>query len=167
MKKFLRLNVDKRHIHLNRNLLEKIKIIFLIFLFYLLIGIDAMASEKEYDIESKSDGGYTIDLRIIKRHWKPITAEGFFPKQELYFKIDIAGKGKDWSAKDQPGYYYSSDLVSCKGKAWDFGYAWVDRERKYLYLTFYWASSPDKMIASDVNGKYALPITLLCYGNGG
>lgn len=116
-----------------------------------------MANEKEYDISRKPDGGYTIDLRINKRHWKPITAEGFFPKQELYFTIDIAGKGKDWSGKDQPGFYYSSDLVSCKGQAWDFGYAWVDRERRFVYLNFYWASSPDKMIASDVNGKYALP----------
>lgn len=141
----------------SRESLWGIIFLFWTFSFILLIGVNAMASEKKYDIKCKPDGGYSIDLRINKRHWKPITAEGFFPKQEMYFKIDIVGEGKDWSSKDQPGYYYSSELVSCKGKGWDFGYAWVDRERKYLYLTFYWASSPDKMIASDVNGKYALP----------
>ena len=56
--------------------------------FILLMGVDVMASDKDYEIERKPDGGYTIDLRINKRHWKPITAEGFFPKQEMYFKIE-------------------------------------------------------------------------------
>lgn len=158
MKKILHSNADRWQCSLDRNRLGKIIVFFWTFSFIYFIGVDAMASGKEYDIKRKPDGGYTIDLRINKRHWKPITAEGFFPIQELYFKIDIVGEGKDWSSKDQPGYYYSSDLVSCKGRAWDFGYAWVDRERKYLYLTFYWATSPDKMIASDVNGKYALPL---------
>jgi hypothetical protein len=157
MNKILHSNVNRLQSCLNRSSFAKIKNIFWIFLFILLLKVNAMASEKEYHIERKPDGGYTIDLRINKRHWKPITAEGFFPKQELYFKIDIDGKGKDWSSKDQPGYYYSSDFVSCKGKAWDFGYAWIDHDRKFLYLTFYWASSPDKLIASDVNGKYSLP----------
>jgi len=125
--------------------------------FILLMGVDVMASDKDYEIERKPDGGYTIELRINKRHWKPITAEGFFPKQEMYFKIELSGEGNDWSSKDQPGYYYSSDFVSSKGKAWDFGYAWVDLERKLLHFNFFWASPPDKLIPSEANGKYRLP----------
>ena len=122
----------------------------------LIMETNSMASNKEYSVKRRSDGGYTIDITINKRHWKPITAEGFFPKQRMHFVVEVIGQGQDWSKIDQKGFFYSSEYVMSKGKAWDFGYAWIDFERKFLYLNFYWVASPDSIIPSDVNGTYNL-----------
>ena len=40
--------------------------------------------------------------------------------------------------------------------AWDFGYVWVDKERKYLYINLYSISSPDNITPYYINGKYCL-----------
>jgi hypothetical protein len=114
------------------------------------------AKDIDYKITVNSDGGYSLKITYIKRHWKPITAEGFFPLERKSYAIDIIGKGKDWKYRGQNGYYYSIEDIQSNRKSWDFGYAWVDLERKYLYLNLYWVASPDDIIPSDVNGKYSL-----------
>jgi hypothetical protein len=87
----------------------------------------------------------------------PITAEGFFPKKQIYNKIVLKGKGEDWSYRNQPGYFYSfpEDIEALLG-SWDIGYAWVDKSRETIYLNFYWVKSPDSIAESDVNGVYKI-----------
>lgn len=116
----------------------------------------AMADTKTYTVRSRSDGGYSIDIVVIKRHWQPITAEGFFPKERKTFTIEIIGNGQDWSFRKQSGFFYSQENVLCKSKLWDIGYAWIDSKREYIYLNFFWASAPDSTTPSDINGKYQI-----------
>lgn len=112
-----------------------------------------MAENKEYTVRPRADGGYSIVLTVIKRHWQPITAEDFFPKERQTYRIEIVGGGKDWTFRNQAGFYYNQDSVSCKSKSWDFGYAWVDAKRENIYLNFFWVSAPDSTTPSDINGK--------------
>lgn len=114
------------------------------------------ANDIEYSIINRPDGGYSLNVKFLKRHWTPITAEGIFPIEKKNYQVDIIGKGKDWTFRNQKGYYYSSDDIKSNPKAWDFGYAWVDADRKNLYLNLFWVSSPDKLIPSDISGKYLL-----------
>lgn len=117
-----------------------------------------MAGSKEYTVQARADGGYSIHVTVTIRHWQPITAEGFFPKERLSYTIEIVGGGKDWSYRNQPGYFYSQKDVLCKGGGpWDFGYAWVDTKREYIYLNFFRVSAPDSRTASEVNGRYLIP----------
>lgn len=122
--------------------------------FILSMNTGCFSQNQEYTIIPRTDGGYKIDIACSKRHLKPITAEGIFPKETKKYTIDIIGKGKDWTFREQAGYYYSSENVRSKKKAWDFGYAWIDAKRKYIYLNFYWVSAPEGIAPSDVNGKY-------------
>jgi hypothetical protein len=87
---------------------------------------------------------------------RPITAEGFFPKVERSYTIELISQGKDWSFRNQNGFYYPLDQIKSSDKAWDIGYAWIDAERKYIYINFYWVNSPDGLRPSDVNGKYKI-----------
>jgi len=123
---------------------------------FFLMNSKGIAEDMEYTVLVRPDGGYTLTITKSKRHWKPITAEGIFPKETKNYTIDIIGKGEDWSNRNQNGYYYTFEAIKCNRKAWDFGYAWVDNERKHLYLNLYWVSSPDDYTPSDVNGKYLL-----------
>ena len=150
MKKILHLNAVSSYSIYNQLILS------VVIIFIILTEIDTMANEKQYTVENRLDGGYTITLTINKRHWKPFTAEGFFPRQRIHFVIEIIGEGKNWSKNKQEGYFYPTEYVISKGKAWDFGYAWIDLEKKTLYLNFFWASAPNDIIPSDVNGKYKL-----------
>ena len=68
------------------------------------IGI---SKDIKHEIQERLDGGYTIILSGKIRHLSPITAEGAFPKQSIYYQIELKGKGKDWSYRNQPGFYYS------------------------------------------------------------
>ncbi len=134
---------------------------WLFFVFFILMLFPAMmsrsfAKDMEYSIADRPDGGYSLSLIYLKRHWTPITAEGIFPTERKSYTVNIIGKGKDWTFRNQKGYYYSLNDISSLQKAWDFGYAWVDADRKYLYLNLYWVSSPEGMTPSDVNGKYLL-----------
>jgi hypothetical protein len=114
------------------------------------------ADSKEYTVRTRSDGGYSIEVTVTKRHW--ITPDGFFPKNKYSYKIEIMGGGKDWSYRGQPGYFYSQKEVLCKGGGpWDFGYVWVDAKREYIYLNLFYVSAPDSTIPSDVNGKCRIP----------
>lgn len=70
--------------------------------------------------------------------------------------MDIIGKGIDWSYRNQNGFYYSQDYIKSGNSAWNFGYAWVDKERRYLYVNLYRVASPDGTTPSDINGKYSL-----------
>ncbi len=85
----------------------------------------------------------------------PITAEGFFPKKPINYEIRLKGKGKEWSYRNQPGYFYSfPEDIDAKPQSWDMGYVWVDRNRETIYLNFYWVKSPDALTESEINGAY-------------
>lgn len=58
-----------------------------------------MATDRNYTVSKRDDGGYTIDVFVSKRIWKLITAEGFFPKQEYGCVIDVIGEGEMLPAK--------------------------------------------------------------------
>jgi hypothetical protein len=109
-----------------------------------------------HKIEKRDDGGYTLIIDGDIQHMRPITAEGSFPKQELHYVIELKGKGKDWSYRNQPGFHYSyPDTIECKQK-WDFGYAWVDQKNEYIYINFYSIKAPDSLRDSEINGKYKI-----------
>jgi hypothetical protein len=116
----------------------------------------SFAKDVEYSVTERPDGGYTLNINYSKRHWIPITGEGFFPLEKGNYTIDIIGKGKDYTSRQEKGYYYTPEDVKSVGKLWDFGYAWIDTERTYLYLNMYWVSLPDGIVPSKLNGKYRL-----------
>jgi hypothetical protein len=132
------------------------KAIFFIVIIFLLTDSNAMASNIEYTVSRRSDRGYTLEIYIEKRHWKPITAEGFFPVEKKSYSIEIIGDGKDWSYREQNGYFYPLEQIQSIKKHWDIGYAWVDADRKYIYLNLYWVNAPDGLKRSDVSGKYTI-----------
>ncbi|HOI72877.1 MAG: hypothetical protein HPY65_16680 [Syntrophaceae bacterium] len=116
----------------------------------------SFAKDIQYTVTKRTDGGYTLKIVCKKRIWKPITAEGFFPVQETNHEIDFIGRGEDLSYRARPGYYYSLNKIESKSKSWDLGYAWVDPERKYLYLNLYWIKVPDDLAPINANGRYRL-----------
>jgi hypothetical protein len=121
-------------------------------------GNISMAQNLEYNISIRPDGGYKLLINYSKRVWQPITAEGFFPKIERSYTIELISKGKDWSFRNQKGFYYPLEKIQSADKAWDIGYAWVDANRKYIYLNLFWVKSPDGLTPSDVNGKYVIGV---------
>jgi hypothetical protein len=125
-------------------------------LILLMIGVKAMAKHITYSVTARQDGGYTLAIDVSKRHWMPITAEGFFPKEEISYQIEIVGQGDNWSYRNQNGYYYSLNEISCNNNNWDLGYVWVDSKRENLYINLYWVSEPDKLVETHINGKYVL-----------
>ncbi|MBT0652714.1 hypothetical protein [Geomobilimonas luticola] len=105
--------------------------------------------------EARYDGGYNLTLGGTIQSLMPITAEGFFPKSPINYKIILKGKGKEWSYRNQPGYFYSfPEDIDAKPQSWDVGYAWVDKNRETIYLNFYWVKSPDSLTESEINGAY-------------
>lgn len=112
------------------------------------------AKNIDYKVTASPDGGYSIALDISKTN--VFSAEGFFQKIKNHYVLNLIGKGKDWSYRNQKGYYYGLNDISSNALGWDFGYAWVNADRTHLYLNLYWVSSPDGMIPSDLNGKYNL-----------
>lgn len=112
--------------------------------------------KKEYSITERSDGGYSVSIVLHKRYWKLITAEGIFPSVRYGVTIDLQGEGKDWGYRNQKGYYYGLDEIQSIQGQWDFGYAWLTDDRKYLYLNLFWVRAPDGMMPADVNGRYSL-----------
>jgi hypothetical protein len=137
--------------------LSRLAIIFSVALTLLITTeTKCLSADKKYTVTARSDGGYSLEIELQKRHWKPITAEGIFPVEKKNYSIEIIGTGEDWSYRNQKGYYYGCDMIKSSGKICDFGYAWVSADRKYLYLNLYWVTSPDRMTPSDVNGRYDL-----------
>ena len=111
----------------------------------------------ESEVTKREDGGYTLLLRGYTRYMIPITAEGFFPKQGIYRQIDLIGEGIDWEYRNQRGYYYPyPDKVDSHHPHWDIGYAWVDKEKKNIYINFYWIDSPDSLKETRINGAYRI-----------
>ena len=131
-------------------------VIGVVLIAYLAIFGAGSSVNKEYSVTSRSDGGYSLDIVIHKRYWKLITAEGIFPKQRHIYNIEVIGKGKDWTYRNQKGYQYSLDDIKSNQKGWDVGFAWVNADRKHIYFNLSWVKSPDKQIPSDLNGKYSL-----------
>lgn len=101
-------------------------------------------------------GGYLLQVNVQKRHLKVFTAEGMFPLEKGSYRITVFGEGHDWSFKGRKGYYYSPEEVKSDQRAWDYCYAWVDSRREFLYLNAYWLDPPNRMVSSNVAGKYAL-----------
>lgn len=116
-----------------------------------------ISKDIKHQIQKRLDGGYTITLTGSIRHLSPITAEGAFPKQEVNYQIELKGNGKDWTSRNQPGFYYSyPENIECKTPRWDIGYAWVDKDLKTIYLNFYWIKSPDSLDEAVINGAYKI-----------
>jgi len=133
------------------------KIIRLIPFFTIVLStLNAHAGVDEFTASKRADGGYNLNIKYSKRHWKPITAEGFFPIEKRSYIIEIPGKGEKWNNRNQKGTFYSITDIFSNSKDWDIGYAWVDDEGKNLYLNFFWVAAPDNLIPSDINGKYEL-----------
>ncbi len=115
-----------------------------------------MANNKMYSITTREDGGYTIIINTSKRLLVPLTSEGIFPKIEKNYQIDLIGKGKDWKHRGHEGYFYSIEKMESKYIKLDVGYAWIDKERKTLYINIYFVEIPDKIISADINGVYEI-----------
>jgi len=110
-----------------------------------------------HQVKKRDDGGFTIVINGTIQHFIPITAEGFFPKEPVNYRVELIGKGKDWSYRNQPGFYYSyPDSIKGELSSWDIGYAWVDEKKENIYLNFYWIASPDSLAKSKINGKYKI-----------
>lgn len=115
-----------------------------------------MGSYNQIDsqVTPRADGGYTLVLKGETQIVQPITAEGFFPRQQIYSQIQLIGQGENWSYRNQPGFYYEYQKdIECKNANWDIGYAWVDQNRENIYLNFYWIDSPNSLKKSRINGK--------------
>ena len=84
----------------------------------------------------------------------PLTPEGPFPKQSIYFDVTVIGPGSDWEYRGQDGFYYTLKDIQCDKNHWDIGYAWMDRTREHIYFNLYWASAPDALTPSGINGRY-------------
>ncbi len=136
-----------------KHLLIGLAVLFVVYLSVFGLG---STINKDYSISPQPDGGYLLNVTTQKLHWQLITPEGTFPKETLHFKISLSGKGRDWSYRNQKGYYYSIEDIKTNMHHWDLGYAWIDAENKYLHLNLFWVHSPDGVIASDVNGKYSI-----------
>lgn len=115
---------------------------------------DCIAQIDEYKVNQRSDGGYAIDIKYTVQSWLPITAEGPFPRQVKKTTVELIGKGKDWSYRNQNGYYYDKNDI--RGILGEIAYAWIDHKREYIYLNFFWISSPNKLTPSVINGKYRI-----------
>lgn len=116
---------------------------------------ESITRKINHKTEARDDGGYNLLLDGTIQSLMPITAEGFFPKRPISYKIVLKGKGKEWSYRNQPGYFYSfPEDIDAKPQSWDMGYAWVDKNRETIYLNFYWVKSPDSLTESEINGAY-------------
>jgi hypothetical protein len=114
-------------------------------------------SQFESKVQARDDGGYSISLIGHTQHVQPVSAEGFFPKQTVGLQIELIGTGKEWSYRNQPGYFYTyPSSIRSDPELWDMGYAWIDINKEYIYLNFYWVNSPDSLRESRVNGKYKI-----------
>ena len=118
----------------------------------LLPALAAGCSTRSYSARPRSDGGVSLKIDSKRQLWYPVTAEGPFPRQEIYYDLDVVGPGKVWKYRE--GFYYSpSDIVCKSGGGWDFGFAWMDPERKHITFRLYWARGPD-VHAANINGRY-------------
>ncbi len=125
-----------------------------IFIMSFIMVSGCFAKDMNYKVTVRSDGGYSLEIDITKMNL--FSADGFFQKVKNHYVINLIGKGKDWSYRNQKGFYYGQNEILSNTSGWDFGYAWVNDDRTYLYLNLYWVASPDGIIPSDVNGKYSL-----------
>jgi len=126
----------------------------LILLLNLMMAEYCLAMVKNYKITVNTDGGYTLEIDTEKTDI--FSADGFLHKEKLHYVIKLIGNGENWSYRSQKGYFYSEHEILSNNRYWDIGYAWVDIERKYIYLNLYWVRYPDGMSSSDVNGKYEI-----------
>jgi len=125
----------------------------------LALPIPTYAGVDNYVVSKRADGGYTLAIRYSKRHWQPITVEGFFPLEKGICVVELKGKGKKREYKNLKGTYYGADNIGGRFENWDVGYAWIDEKENLLYLKLFWAAPPDDTIESYVNGEYDLSHT--------
>jgi hypothetical protein len=125
--------------------------------YFFLVESCSFAKDIKYSVTERPDGGYTLYISYSKRHWIPITAEGMFPLDKGNYTIDVIGKGKEYtSGRGLKGYLYTQEDIKSLSTLWNFGYAWIDADRMYLYLNLYWMILPDESAPSKINGKYKL-----------
>lgn len=130
-----------------------ILIVLILILCIVILGPGRITSIK-YSIAERPDGGYLINAAVKKRYL--FTADGIFPSDRRSFIVELIGGGKDFSYRNQKGFFYSFDEIKSIQKEWDFGYAWISEDRKYLYINLFWVKSPDGVTPADVNGRYQL-----------
>lgn len=122
----------------------------------MLLVVGCGCDEVKYTVASVEGGGYVLHVKVQRRRLHPMSAEGMFPVETGSYKIEIAGKGEDWSYIGREGVFYRQEEVMCDRTAWEYCYAWVDQRRDFLYLNAYWIVPPNKLVRSSVAGKYAL-----------
>jgi hypothetical protein len=127
---------------------------FFFFITLLLMRDTCMAETKQYSVNKRDDGGYTLSISYSKRIWKPITAEGIFPKEEGNYELNLIGAGEDWSKEGEPGFFYSLEKIESKKTHWEVGFAWVNKDRSVVYLNLFWVSPPNKLMPMVINGEY-------------
>lgn len=128
----------------------------LVFILNITVINGCFAKDMNYKVTAKSDGGFSLEIDISKTTL--FSADGFFQKVNNHYVVNVIGKGKDWSYRNQKGFYYGQNEILSNTPGWDFGYAWVDVDRTYLYLNLFWVASPDGIVPSEVNGKYSLSV---------
>lgn len=128
------------------------------FFFFTIIFLKgaAMAETKKYTITKREDGGYVLSIRYSKRIWKPITAEGVFPKEEGHYELNMIGVGEDWSNEGTPGFFYPIEKIESKKKHWEIGFAWINKERTLIHINLFWVSPPNELIPMPINGEYKI-----------
>jgi len=132
-------------------------IVFILFLSAVLSSSCAHRGIANFDhtVQNRNDGGYTLSIQGTIRALAPITPEGFFPKRDVSYHIELVGEGENLRYRNHPGFYYPfPEKVHSNKQHWDFGYVWVDENKEYIYINLYWLDSPDGLTESDINGKY-------------
>lgn len=146
----------EKRLQLIRGVYVKVISFFLFLTIFFLMKDICMAEIKKYSVNKRDDGGYTVSIRYSKRIWKPITAEGIFPKEKGSYELNLIGTGEDWSSEGEPGFFYSLENIKSKKTHWEVGFAWVNKDRSVIYLNLFWVSPPNKLMPMAINGEYKI-----------
>ena len=105
-------------------------------------------SSREYTVSENEDGGYTLNIAIETRYLG-FTWDGFFPKQRSAHEIRLVGRGFNRQL-------YKMDKVHGWGDIGDLRWAYVDLEKKEIYINAYDIRSPDSLVPTTLNGCYKI-----------
>ena len=105
-------------------------------------------SSREYTVSENEDGGYTLNIAIETRYLG-FTWDGFFPKQRSTHEIRLVGRGFNRQL-------YKMDKVHGWGDIGDLRWAYVDLEKKEIYINAYDIRSPDSLVPTTLNGCYKI-----------
>jgi hypothetical protein len=127
-----------------------------IYVLAIVSSIGCGRAKMTYTLAAIEGGGYELNVHYERRQLRLVSPEGMFPLETGTYKITVFGEGKDWGFKGRRGYYYSDSEVTSDQRAWDYCHAWVDEKRQFLYINAYWIDPPDRMIPSNVAGRYVV-----------